>query len=74
MSIDTSSFKNFIKDLNGLDFDIMLEIKDKENSALKAVKVLKDYKMQLKAGAEHPVFDPAKFSDLDIDHKAWDKK
>ncbi|WP_432452622.1 MULTISPECIES: alanine/glycine:cation symporter family protein [unclassified Agarivorans] len=36
-------------------------------------RLLNDYKAQLKAGIEHPVFDPAKFSDLDIDHKAWDK-
>ncbi|WP_354622572.1 alanine/glycine:cation symporter family protein [Psychromonas sp. MME2] len=37
-------------------------------------RLLKDYKEQLKKGIEHPVFDPAKFSDLDIDHKAWKKK
>ena len=39
-----------------------------------ATRLLKDYRDQLKAGAEHPVFDPAKFSDLDIDHKAWHDK
>ncbi|WP_372883140.1 alanine/glycine:cation symporter family protein [Psychromonas sp.] len=39
-----------------------------------ATRLLKDYKDQLKAGAEHPVFDPAKFSDLDIDLNAWGKK
>ena len=39
-----------------------------------ATRLLKDYKDQLQAGAEHPVFDPAKFSDLDIDQKAWGKK
>ena len=37
-------------------------------------RILKDYKDQLKAGKEHPVFDPAKFADLDIDLKAWPKK
>ncbi len=39
-----------------------------------ATRLLKDYKDQLKGGAEHPVFDPAKFSDLDIDLKAWPKQ
>lgn len=37
-------------------------------------RLLKDYKEQLKAGAEEPVFDPAKFSDLNIDVAAWTKK
>lgn len=37
-------------------------------------RLLKDYKEQLKSGVEHPVFDPAKFPDLDIDEKAWGKK
>jgi AGCS family alanine or glycine:cation symporter len=39
-----------------------------------ATRLLKDYRDQLKEGKEHPIFDPAKFSDLDIDHKAWPKK
>jgi UV DNA damage endonuclease len=34
-------FQVFIKEASGLDFDIMLEIKDKEKSALKALKVLR---------------------------------
>jgi UV DNA damage endonuclease len=34
-------FKNFIKQTEGLDFDIMLEIKDKEKSALKALDLLR---------------------------------
>lgn len=35
------------------------------------LRVLDDYRDQLKAGKDHPVFDPAKFSDLDIDAEAW---
>jgi AGCS family alanine or glycine:cation symporter len=37
-------------------------------------RILKDYRDQLKAGTEHPVFDSAKFPDLNIDEKAWEKK
>jgi UV DNA damage endonuclease len=40
-SINVKKFKNFLDEINGLDFDIMLEIKDKEVSAKKAVKFLK---------------------------------
>jgi UV DNA damage endonuclease len=40
-SIDIDHFKNFLKETRNFDFDIMLEIKDKEASALKAVDVLK---------------------------------
>ena len=36
------------------------------------LRVLNDYKNQLKEGNEHPVFDPDKFSDLDIDPSAWE--
>ena len=39
-----------------------------------ATRLLKDYREQLKEGKEHPTFDPAKFSDLNIDPKAWPKK
>jgi alanine or glycine:cation symporter, AGCS family len=35
------------------------------------LRVLNDYREQLKQGKEHPVFDPAKFPDLDIDRSAW---
>lgn len=38
-SITISVFKNFLKQTKGFDFDVMLEIKDKEKSALKAIKV-----------------------------------
>ena len=39
-SIDLGRFRSFLKKTKGLDFDVMLEIKDKEKSALKARKVL----------------------------------
>ena len=35
------------------------------------MRVLNDFRDQLKAGNDNPVFDPAKFSDLDIDVSAW---
>jgi AGCS family alanine or glycine:cation symporter len=35
------------------------------------MRLLNDYRAQLKAGKEHPVFDAAKFADLDIDKTAW---
>jgi len=35
------------------------------------LRVLNDFRDQLKQGKEHPVFDPAKFADLDIDASAW---
>lgn len=44
ITIDQSSFKNFIIKTEGLDFDIMLEIKDKEKSAIEALKLLKNLK------------------------------
>ncbi len=39
--IDIQHFAAFLKQARGLDFDVMLEIKDKEKSALKALKTLK---------------------------------
>lgn len=36
------------------------------------LRVLADYVSQVKAGVKTPVFDSKKFSDLDIDHTAWD--
>ncbi len=35
------------------------------------MRVLNDFREQLKQGNDHPVFDPEKFSDLDIDKEAW---
>lgn len=40
-SIDLAHFTQFINATNDFDFDIMLEIKDKETSALKAIETLK---------------------------------
>ena len=40
-TIDMTEFKNFLRLAKGIDFDIMLEIKDKERSALKALSQLK---------------------------------
>jgi UV DNA damage endonuclease len=41
-TIDLSHFRTFLHQVHGLDFDIMLEIKDKEKSAFKALQVLKE--------------------------------
>ena len=35
------------------------------------LRILNDYRDQIAQGNDHPVFDPAKFSDLDIDATAW---
>jgi UV DNA damage endonuclease len=40
-TIDMTSFEEFLNETVGLDFDMMLEIKDKEKSALKALCTLK---------------------------------
>ncbi|WP_375688333.1 alanine/glycine:cation symporter family protein [Pseudooceanicola sp. LIPI14-2-Ac024] len=36
-----------------------------------AVRLIDDFGQQLKAGVKRPVFDPAKFPDLDTDPSAW---
>lgn len=41
-SIDLDDFKLLLKETEPYDFDVMLEIKDKEKSALKAVKAVSD--------------------------------
>ncbi|PLW76007.1 alanine/glycine:cation symporter family protein [Cohaesibacter celericrescens] len=38
-----------------------------------AMRVVDDFRAQLKNGVERPVLDPNNFKDLDIDHEAWDK-
>lgn len=40
-TLEPKLFQAFIKEISGLDFDIMLEIKDKEKSAQKAKEVIK---------------------------------
>jgi len=42
-SIDLQLFQEFLNQTEGLDFDIMLEIKDKEKSSLKALEVLEKF-------------------------------
>jgi hypothetical protein len=44
--MDLSHFREFLAEVKGLDFDIMLEIKDKEKSAAKGLKVLRDYESE----------------------------
>jgi UV DNA damage endonuclease len=40
-SVDILSFKQFLKETKGFDFDVMLEVKDKEKSALKVIRCIK---------------------------------
>ncbi len=40
-SIDTADFRSFLRETLSVDFDIMLEIKDKEASALQAMDILR---------------------------------
>jgi UV DNA damage endonuclease len=42
--LDPEHFKRFLKGSEGFDFDLMLEIKDKERSALKALEIIKKMK------------------------------
>ena len=49
-SIDEDKFAHFLQETQPFDFDIMLEIKDKEKSALKAVKIASHDLRFLKSG------------------------
>jgi len=42
-TLNRAIFKKFLHETRGLDFDLMLEIKDKETSAFKALKILREY-------------------------------
>ncbi|MFT4297688.1 MAG: UV DNA damage repair endonuclease UvsE [Candidatus Woesearchaeota archaeon] len=44
-SLNLNHFKNFLMQAKGLNFDLMLEIKDKERSALKAMKIINEFNM-----------------------------
>lgn len=46
-TLDTAHFKKFITDTQDLDFDIMLEIKDKEFTALKALDIAQNIRKNL---------------------------
>ncbi len=41
-TINLASFREFMVETNEFDFDVMLEVKDKEKSAIKAIQLLKD--------------------------------
>ena len=43
-TLDTKHFKHFLRSTSPFDYDLMLEIKDKEQSALKAIKIAKQTK------------------------------
>jgi UV DNA damage endonuclease len=53
-------FRNFVADLDGLDVDMMLEIKDKEASAVRALAILRELGVAAPApaGYELPTFAP----------------
>ena len=53
-------FEDFLADLNGLDVDMMLEIKDKEASAVRAAQLLRTHGLlpPMPAGYEPPIFEP----------------
>jgi len=42
-TLNIANFKKFLHETKGLDFDLMLEIKDKETSAMKALKIMREY-------------------------------
>jgi UV DNA damage endonuclease len=42
-TLHITMFEKFLRESRGFDFDLMLEIKDKETSALKALKILREH-------------------------------
>jgi len=42
-TLNLAVFKKFLHQIRGLDFDLMLEIKDKETSALKVLEIMRGY-------------------------------
>ncbi|MBC7230515.1 MAG: UV DNA damage repair endonuclease UvsE [Actinobacteria bacterium] len=42
-SLDEGDFRSFLEETRGLDFDLMLEVKDKERSALEAIAIAREY-------------------------------
>jgi UV DNA damage endonuclease len=60
-AIEEDLFREFVEQLQGLDVDIMLEIKDKEVSAHRACTILRDLSMVPAAPADYvaPVFPAA---------------
>jgi UV DNA damage endonuclease len=60
-AIEEDLFQEFVQQLQGLDVDIMLEIKDKEASAHRACGILRDLSMvpAAPAGYVTPVFPDA---------------
>lgn len=47
-TIDLSHFREFLQNIDSRDFDIMLEIKDKETSALQALPVLEEFEVEVR--------------------------
>ena len=57
-SLAEDLFRAFVAELHGLDFDIMLEIKDKEASALRAVAILRELDLSAPVGPVPPLALP----------------
>ena len=59
-SLVPALFRSFLADLDGLEVDMMLEIKDKEASAVKGIAILRELGLvpPAPAGYEPPVFTP----------------
>ena len=46
--IDLGHFREFLQSIDFREFDIMLEIKDKETSALQALSVLEEFEVEVR--------------------------